>query len=156
MRLAIASGTGRRGAPPPYPRAVVKGSTVPLHIVVATPPDAAERGVYGLQAKHGSVRDGRQNPDGSMTFECEVRVATSASGRDPNFLGKFTHGPPSARHLYISHRAPGTAAPEWTRRTKLPLASITWADLEAAGRDGLRTMVEGRSSGTVPVDWGPT
>ena len=126
-----------------------------LHIVVATPPGEAGRGVYGLQAKDGSVRDGRQNADGSMAFDCEVRVATSASGRDPNFLGQFTHGPPSARHLYISHRGPGTPPPEWTWRMKLPLAPITWADLDAAGRDGLQTRVEGRSSGTVPVDWRP-
>ena len=82
-----------------------------------------------------------------------MKASDGGDGSDPNFLGPFTHGPPTARFLYISHRRDGAAG--WIKRIKVPLSSITWSMIEAARDGALETEVDGRSSGTVPATWRP-
>ena len=82
-----------------------------------------------------------------------MRASDAGGGSDPNFLGPFTHGPKTARFLYISHRRDGAAG--WIKRIKVPLSSITWSMIEAAADGALETEVDGRSSGTVPATWRP-
>ena len=89
----------------------------------------------------------------AVAFECEVRASDGGHGSKPNFLGPFTHGPPTARFLYISHRRDGAAG--WIKRIKVPLSSITWSMIEAARNGALETEVDGRSSGTVAATWRP-
>ena len=135
-------------------RTVASDSTdLHLRIVVTAPPDMGGAAEYGLQAKDGSLRDGRWNGHGSVTFDLAVRASMSPGRPNPNFLGAFTHGPPTARHLYLSYRAPGTAPPAWTSRMKVPLAAITWDLIASAGGRGLEATIERLAWGTVPIQW---
>ncbi len=88
-----------------------------------------------------------------MVFECDVKASDRGDGSEPNFLGAYTHGPPTARFLYLSHGSrSGTG---WIKRIKIPLTSITWSMIEAARDGAIETDVDGRSSATVPAHWRP-
>lgn len=84
-------------------------------------------------------------------FEAGVRVAPQPGTGDPNFLGPFTHGSVTKRHLYLSQAM--NSEDGWIKRIKLPLASITWEMIEAAKERGLETTVDGRLAATVHVAW---
>jgi hypothetical protein len=62
-----------------------------------------------------------------------LRPAGGYRGRDggvaPVFLGDFAHGAPKERFLYLSWRNTNGA---YAQRLKLPLAGITWSDIEKA------------------------
>ncbi len=84
-------------------------------------------------------------------FEAEVRVAPQPGTGDPNFLGPFTHGGPTNRHLYLSQAMSGEDG--WIKRIKLPLSSISWELIDAARDGALEATVDGRLAATVPVTW---
>ncbi len=130
----------------------MKRTVVRLQIVVTNPtigPDAT----FGVQDKSGELRPGTQTATRSVVFECEVTASIAGDRAEPNFLGPYTHGPPTARFIYVSHGTSGGAG--WIKRIKIPLSTITWSMIEAAGDGALQTEVDGRSSGTVPATWRP-
>src|SRR5688572_4571860 len=103
-------------------------SNVHLRIIVTNPP--AETGTrFGLQDKSGDIRAATLTSEQSAAFECDVTASDAGDRSEPNFLGPYTHGPPTARFLYLSH---GTRGPGWIKRIKIPLSSITWSMIEAA------------------------
>lgn len=123
-------------------------STVLFRVAVEDAP--AGPGVsFGLQDKTGQLAGGIPGPKGRITFEAHVRAATD--GGRVTFLGPFTHGPPTNRHLYLSHGR--TGAEGWVKRIKLPLTSITREMVVAASGRAIETVVDGRSAATVPTEW---
>jgi hypothetical protein len=127
-------------------------TVVRLRIVVTNPPPGTGTS-FGVQDKSGALHSEASKSKHAVAFECEVKAADSRDGSGPNFLGPFTHGPPTARFLYISHRRDGAAG--WIKRIKVPLSSITWSMIEKAGDRAIETEVDGRRSGTVPAMWRP-
>ncbi len=130
----------------------MKKTVVRLRIVVTNPPTGTGT-TFGVQDKSGAIRPGAPTAAGSVVFECDVTASDAGDRADPNFLGPYTHGPPTARFVYISHGTPGGTG--WIKRIKIPLRSITWSMIEAARDGALETEVGGRSSGTVPATWRP-
>ena len=129
-----------------------KTTDVRLRIAVTNPPMDPSSS-FGLQDKSGALRPGSLTSIHSVVFECDVKASDRGDGSEPNFLGAYAHGTPTARFLYISHGARGGAG--WIKRIKVPLSSITWSMIEAARGGALETDVDGRSSGTVPAKWHP-
>ena len=126
---------------------------VHLCIVCEAPP-AAQLGQpveFGLQDIRQNLHSGNVQPDGSLHFVCEASVKPSRTADVPDFGGSFVHGSSGARFLYLSLRQPGGA---WIRRLKVPLAGITWAQIEDANglpSGALVALVSGAGSGTVPL-----
>ena len=123
-----------------------------LRIVVSNPPTGAGTS-FGVQDKTGALHVGVPGSTNTLAFECEVNASDGGDGSGPNFLGPFTHGPPTGRFLYISQRTPGGDG--WIKRIKVPLSTITWSMIRTARDGALETEVDGRSSGTVPATWRP-
>lgn len=132
---------------------------VRLRIVVIDPPVGVRLQMQrGRQELVPPVRTSKK----SLTFEFTLRVGTRPSG-EPNFLGEFAQGPPAGRFVYVNA---GTLAGEsescWSRRAKIPLATIAWPLIRKAqavdgflevhitgtGRDG------GPTCGTVRLESG--
>lgn len=132
--------------------ATPEAASVRLRLTVTNARAGDGQMVFGLQDKAGGIVDGVDGPRGARVFDCQVRVAGAADHGPPNFLGRFTHGPPTSRHLYLSHGAPGLGRP-WVKRIKVPLGSITWSMIERARGRALAADVDGRRAATVPVDW---
>ena len=127
-----------------------KTTDVRLRIAVTNPPMDTSTS-FGLQDKSGSLSPGTLTSMHSVVFECDVSASDRGDGSEPNFLGAYTHGTPTARFLYVSHGARGGAG--WIKRIKIPLSSITWSMIDAARGGAIETDVDGRSSGTVPTNW---
>ena len=125
-----ASYLGSRYPCPTMP-AESRTTVVRLRIVVTNPPTGTGTS-FGIQDKSGALHPDASKSKDAVAFECEVKASDGGHGSEPNFLGPFTHGPPKARFLYISHRRDGAAG--WIKRIKVPLSSITWSMIEAAAR----------------------
>ncbi|GLC25279.1 DUF5990 family protein [Roseisolibacter agri] len=113
--------------------------TVRLRIRLADLPPRACAGYTeiegGLQRKD-EVLPGEVGPDGLPYFACDLRARLDAATGAPVFLGPFAFGPPAGRFLYVSWSAvqpsdPG-AGRAMFRRAKVPLAAITWVQVEEA------------------------
>jgi hypothetical protein len=95
--------------------AIPKALTIRLRIVYdGTPPNCWDGGSrdFGLQDKANVLQLGTTQADGRVAFD-------------------FVHGPPKERFLYLSWRNDDGA---YAQRLKLPLAGITWSELERAKR----------------------
>ena len=122
--------------------------TVRIGIRVVNPPDLTSEGLeFGLQDKDQRLYAGVMQTDGSLWVECEMQVKQGADGK-PNFLGAFAHGTASDRFLYLTWKKEGRI----TQRIKVKLASITWAQVEAASVGGvLIASVDGRGVASVKL-----
>lgn len=110
----------------------------------------------GIQRKE-EVLPGERGPDGRPRFACELRARLDAATGAPVFLGPFAFGPPAGRFLYVSWSAVQPAAPgvgrAMVRRAKVPLAAITWAQVEEAAAQP-DAVLEATVAG-VAADGGP-
>jgi hypothetical protein len=64
------------------------------------------------------------------------------------------HGTAAVPFVYVSWRSQSAEPPHWLKRLKIPLASITWQQIEAADYargDRLEATISGTGSGTVPI-----
>ncbi len=77
---------------------------------------------------------GVEREDGSMQFECEVRVQRNPKDGRPNFLGPWVHGPSEARHLYLNWLGTEDDARVQFGRMKIHLASVTGEQIEAVSQ----------------------
>jgi len=136
-------------------RAQSTAATLPLRIVLETPPPGVD---FGIQQGSGSFYEtiGKQRSTGgdlSLEFDVEVR-ATSAGGA-ADFAGPIVQGPRGARFVYVDI---GTYAGQqdtpWSRRLKIPLTSITSEQIRRASSGGNRVL-EARVPGT-GKDGGPS
>jgi hypothetical protein len=126
--------------------------TVQVRVVCVNPPVEAREGqslAFGLQDKQGELKTGAWQADGSLAFECELQAKVNPDGK-PNFTGKFTHGSPEERFLYLTLLR--AADGQIIRRLKIHLKTITWAQVEQAGQGGvLEAAVDGRGAASVPL-----
>jgi hypothetical protein len=107
-----------------------------------------------LQNKDGELDNGTQREDGARVYECEAQVKLETGV--PNFLGKYTHGTPTERFLYLSW---GNPPKGWVRRIKILLKSITREQIEQAAAENrvLQAVVEdGSAAATVKLKEGWT
>ncbi len=121
-----------------------------LRLTCADPPLALYRDQaveFGLQDRDGHLTPGVVLPGGALLFVFEVQAEVRSDGSvHPG--GRFVHGPPGGRFLYLGLRPPGGA---WIKRIKVPLAPIDAALLRAAGDGALAATVAGDRSGTVAL-----
>ena len=83
---------------------------------------------FGIQDKEGALHPGVPGAKGMVVFELTLQVKSTDSDA-PVFAGTFVHGPPAGRFLYLGWR---NAQGAFAQRLKLPLASITRADVREA------------------------
>jgi hypothetical protein len=107
----------------------------------------------GMQYGKEEVRPGREESEGTLRFECEVRVKKRPDTGRPDFLGPWVHGAPGTRFLYLVWEGEEEGVWQLFRRMKVPLSPITWEQVEAAG-GGEEGVLEGTVSG-VGADGAP-
>ena len=130
---------------------------VRLRVICVAPPPPEQYGAeFGLQDNSTTsdwvIHPGDVQSNGDVHFACECCVRSHPRTQAPNFLGSFVHGGNTERFLYLSWRPkkwrpglPEPACPAWVRRMKVHLRSITWKQIEQAGRSGgvLEAVVPG-------------
>ena len=130
--------------------------SVRLRLICINPPPMIYKGeaaVLGLQDKKGGLLRGTARPDGALVFDCALEVNRTAAADAPNFLGDYAHGTPKERFLYLSYGYRDAGKRQWIKRLKIPLADITWVQIETAARPGMLEATVDGSSGeaTVPL-----
>jgi len=127
-----------------------KQAELSLRVIVDDPP----RGVtFQMQRGRGELVSPMHTTTAALVFEFAVRVGQRPTG-EPNFLGPFVQGSPSARFVYInSGTLAGQADSCWSRRAKVPLTGITWAMLDRARTEGgvLEAHIQGAGRDGGPV-----
>ena len=125
---------------------------LPLRVTLVRPPTGVR---LALQGKDAFDLDGATTADGGdVSFDLSVRVKPDSTNGALRFLGRFTHGPPDKRFLYVCcGTSAGQVSSCWTRRAKVGLHTIT-SDLVAAVRSGKAARLEARYNGTAG-DGGP-
>ena len=111
---------------------------LPLRIVMEHPPAGAvvalQRGASGMAELVGPVSATRE----ALVFDFAVTVKGAGPDGSPRLLGACVQGPPDGRFVYLSSGAyAGAPGASSGRRTKVPLAGISWAlidTLPAGGR----------------------
>lgn len=105
--------------------------------------------MFGLQKGSGSNYETVQkqiSTSGNLTFTFTIKVKGDKSKEKlPRFSGSFVQGPSANQFVYIDI---GTYAGQsdtiWSRRLKIPLAGITWEDIDSlSGNSMFRTNVPG-------------
>ena len=92
--------------------------------------------------QRGEEIEQSQAPIGeSLDFTGELRLKSPRSSTPPVFLGPFTHGPPAGRFLYISWTGEVDGQRRMFRRMKIPLATITWDQIDRLRRDPRSRLV---------------
>jgi hypothetical protein len=123
-----------------------------LRLILLAPPAGVD---YGLQSGQGSGYETVQTQRSAgkdLRFEFSVEVKPAAKGGVkktlPDFRGRVVQGPAGGRFVYIDIGTyAGQTNTPWSRRLKVPLTGITWAQVERASR-GARTLLEARVPGT--------
>ncbi len=124
---------------------------IQLQITCEAPPPTTYDGQsteFGLQDNKQALYPGIQQPDGALRFDCEVTVKSHAAASAPDFGGPFVHGPAGARFLYLGWRPPDGA---WIKRFKIPLAPMSWGQIEAGKAGALAAHISAVRSGTVAL-----
>lgn len=113
--------------------------TIPFRIhLTGLPPTTCgphQRIEAGIQ-RGDDVLPGAAGPDGSLVFAGELRLKSPARPDAPVFLGAYAFGPPGQRFLYLSWSGEENGKREMFRRMKIPLGSITWAQVDALRAEG--------------------
>jgi hypothetical protein len=125
----------------------VEKREVPLRLIMVAPP----KGVAIAMQKGKSELVQPVISGDDLIFDLTVHASPQA-GDYPRLLGPFVQGPPDRRFVYVNSGRYAGQDHTWSRRAKVPLFGLTWADIEAL-RPGQR--LEGRFTGTAK-DGGPT
>lgn len=125
---------------------------VRLRVIVENPPASTYEGKlagFGLQDKEGQLASGVFTADGARQFETEANAEVIEDGTT-DFSGKYVHGGPNDRFLYVSLRDETNG--EWIKRLKVGLSGIPWAVTQGASGGGqvLQARVDG--AGAAQVD----
>jgi hypothetical protein len=111
---------------------------------------------FGLQDSKGDVHPGITHPGEPRNFDLSVEVKGSSDAGPPVFLGAVTHGPPSARFLYLSWKREGKHEHPWGWRIKIPLSGIGWNEVRAAEKPGkilVANVIGLRPHVRATIDW---
>ncbi len=125
--------------------------SLPLRITLVKPP----RGVpLCLQQGKDDLVPPSSASDKQVSFDFTVNIANDRTAGPPNFRGPAVQGPPTGRFIYINAGTyAGQADSCWSRRAKVPLASITWELIEEVLLKS-SAVLEARIAGTAG-DGGP-
>jgi hypothetical protein len=123
---------------------------IPLRLSVLNPPAGVRMKV---QRGRDELLDPTRQLKDRLIFDFPVTVDVGSGS--PNFLGKYTHGPKTARFVYLNS---GTYAGQtetcWSRRAKISLMGITAKQVrDLATMPGSRLEVS--FEGTGGLDGGP-
>ena len=106
---------------------------------------------FAVQTGQDGLHDRTIATGEDLSFDLTVEAA--AAGAGVRFYGPAVQGPPAGRFIYVRS---GTMADQprsfWTRRVKVPLASLSWA--AAARAAASSTRLEARLDGRA-TDGGP-
>jgi len=91
--------------------------------------------IYGLQEGSGNNYETVQKQTSNsknLSFSFSIKVkGDRAKDKSPKLSGSFVQGPADQKFVYIDI---GTCAGQvntiWSRRLKIPLTGITWADID--------------------------
>ncbi|CAN5326730.1 hypothetical protein BH11PSE11_BH11PSE11_29120 [soil metagenome] len=109
-----------------------------------------EPATVGIQDKNQDIHEGARKRDGSFEFDCVIEVRDKAAG-NLDFAGKFVHGTPAARFMYLSWKRSSPAAATWVQRVKIPLV-FKAAELRFA--TAIQADITGRRPhDTEPIFW---
>jgi Family of unknown function (DUF5990) len=119
--------------------------SVPLRVIVLNPPGGV---AFGMQRGRSELLSPSRRQPSEIVFDLTLRLGKPLSGGRPNFLGKFAHGSPSDRFLYVNSGArAGQRGSCWDRRAEFKLASIESAQIRRLLSDP-RLVLEARVQGT--------
>jgi hypothetical protein len=90
---------------------------------------------FGLQDTKGEVHPGLSQPGKPQNLDATLEVEGYEAGQ-PVFRGRFAHGPPKGRFVYLSWKREGKHDHPWGWRIKVPLSGIRWADVREAEKPG--------------------
>lgn len=126
-----------------------------IRLVCVSPPSDEYNGhpaEFGLQDKKGVLHLGVRRPDGAIRYDFAIMVERKPDQSAPKFGGPFVHGTADAPFLYLGYRE-AQAGAAWIKRLKIPLAQITWTQVEAASEQGmlLHGTVSGQGAATVKL-----
>ncbi len=144
--------------------APVKSVPLRLRIRCVRPPDPQlHRAAFGLQEKKPGdwvIHEGVRERNGDICFECECAVCLGAAAKVPDFSGRFIHGKPGERFLYLSWKPDGWSAgesepgpPACVRRIKIHLRTLNTKLIEKARRGGgvLQAVIQGTAKDGGPA-----
>lgn len=100
-----------------------------IRIVGLPPSDCGPHSGIEAGIQRGDEIEQSQAPVGDaleFTGELRLKVPTPRGSESPVFLGAFTHGPPTARFIYISWTGEVDGQRRMFRRMKIPLGTISW------------------------------
>ena len=109
---------------------------------------------FGLQDTKGNVHAATVRRGRQLHFDFELSVKGSPGA--PVFSGAFASGPPSARFVYLSWKRAGQHAAPYGWRIKIPLAGITWSDIDQAEQRNGRIEADAtgrRPHASEPITW---
>lgn len=129
-------------------------NVVHLRLICLAPPAGhdAVGGEFGLQDKAGQLHAGSRPPDGTLRYTFDLEAVGHDADDRPRWRGAYLHGTVAAPFCYLGWRRLDAGGATWLRRLKIPLATITRAQIEEAAEDGtLEATIGGDGSGTVPL-----
>jgi hypothetical protein len=108
-------------------------SEIKLQIILIKPTPGV---IFGLQKGSGNNYETVQkqiSTSNDLSFQFAIKVKGDRSKEEfPKFSGSFVQGPSGNKFVYIDI---GTYAGQlgtiWSRRLKIPLAGITWEDIDS-------------------------
>ena len=107
-------------------------SEVTFQIVLLKPTPGVD---FGLQKGSGSNYETVQkqrsdSKDLSFNFTIKIK-GDKAKDKSPGLAGSFVQGPTNGKFIYIDIGTyAGQTSTPWARRLKIPLAGITWKDID--------------------------
>lgn len=128
-----------------------KAERVPVALritLVRPPPNVA----FAVQTGREGLLDRRISTGADLSFD--VAIEAAEVGGSARFFGPLVQGPPNARFLYVrSGTMAGQPGSFWTRRVKVPLASLSWTAVQRAVASSARleARIEGRATDGGPA-----
>jgi len=107
-----------------------------VRVIAELPDDPGGLLTIGLQRGDDLVDPVRVSASSVVVVEPTFRVERLPDGA-PNFLGPFAHGPRATRFVYLVWRRAGAPL----GRSKIPLTSITWAQVTSPEPPELRVRL---------------
>lgn len=127
-----------------------------LRIVCLQPLDPtwhdAEFGLQEKRAGNWMLHPGKRQANGDFVFDFECDVKPRRPDASPDLGGRFVHGQPGERFVYLSWKPrgwtpgePEPGAPHCVRRMKIHLKSVKWLQVESVldGNSVLQATVLG-------------
>lgn len=130
--------------------------TVKVRVISAHNPPEKQANpalIFGMQDKAKHVHTGKDQANGEVWFECELRVKRDDKSGAPNFLDDFAHGTPAQRFIYLVLGYAQSGHYVGIKRWKIHLSPITWEQVEQASAQNktLQAKIEGTRAASVPL-----